>query len=68
MGKVPEHCGMCRDDPKIFCPRDVDVQCLICGKKMCGAHMVDHLKRVHCVALDLGHCSIKEIYGKPVEE
>lgn len=53
---IPEHCPKCVADKKVFCPRDVDVQCLICGKKLCGAHIIPHLKE-HCVALDLAHCS-----------
>lgn len=52
-----EHCPECLKDPNVFCPRDVDAQCLICGKKFCGAHIGPHLKKEHCVALDLAHCS-----------
>lgn len=51
----PEICEECRKDPQVFCPRDVDAQCLHCGKKYCGAHIISHLKE-HCVALTLDHC------------
>lgn len=51
-----EHCPDCLKDKRIFCPRDVDVKCLICGKNFCGGHIGRHLRKVHCVALDFKHC------------
>jgi len=48
-------CPDCRADPKVFCPRNVDVQCLDCGRRVCGGHIVEHLKS-HCIALTLDHC------------
>jgi len=53
-------CEECKNDPKVFCPRDVDVKCLICDKEFCGAHIAEHLKKVHLVSLNLDHCSTKE--------
>lgn len=53
-------CSECEEDPKVFCSRDVDARCLICSKVLCGAHMMKHLKEVHCIALNLDHCSMKE--------
>jgi len=50
-------CSMCKADDKVFCPRNVDAQCLECGERFCGAHIGQHLKEVHCISLDLAHCS-----------
>jgi hypothetical protein len=54
--KPIEHCLLCLADKKIFCPRDVDAQCLECGQSFCGAHIGQHLKEVHCISLTLDHC------------
>lgn len=51
-----EHCPMCIADAKVFCPRDVDAECLICGHRFCGAHIGEHLEKEHCVSLNLEHC------------
>lgn len=53
---IIEHCPDCLNDKTILCPRDVDVVCLICGRKLCGGHISKHLKKVHCVSLDFDHC------------
>jgi hypothetical protein len=50
-----EICKKCKEDPKVFCPRNVDVQCLDCGLRVCGGHIIEHLKE-HCIATDLKHC------------
>lgn len=55
--KVIEHCPDCLEDEKVFCPRDTDAQCLECGQRYCGAHIGSHLKQVHCISLNLDHCS-----------
>jgi len=58
-----EICSECKrskeEERGVFCPRDVDAQCLHCGAKLCGAHIVEHLREVHCVSLDLKHCSVE---------
>jgi transposase-like protein len=51
------HCPDCLADKKVFCPRDPDAECLICHQKYCGAHIGPHLEKVHCVSLNLNHCS-----------
>lgn len=53
---ISEVCEECLKDKRIFCPRDVDAKCLICGKNFCGGHIGKHLLKVHCVALDFTHC------------
>lgn len=53
------HCELCSKDKNIFCPRDADAMCLICSMHLCGAHITEHLKNVHCVSLSLDHCSTK---------
>ena len=63
MSKI-EICPICKADPKIICPRDVDAKCLICGRSFCGGHIGKHLKVVHCVSLDLDHCSAAELVNK----
>lgn len=45
-------CPECMDDPEVFCPRDPDLQCLHCGKKLCAYHMFKHLKEVHKVSVE----------------
>lgn len=55
-----EYCVACLADDKIFCPRDPDAQCLICGMKLCGAHIGSHLKDYHYVSLTLDHCREKD--------
>ena len=50
------HCPICLTDASIFCPRDMDAQCLHCGLAFCGAHIGPHLQKVHCVILGLYHC------------
>jgi len=55
----PIHCVDCMDDPKVFCPRDPDAQCLTCHQLYCGAHIGPHLSKEHCVSLNLDHCSEK---------
>jgi len=57
MEKPIEHCPMCVKDKRVFCLRDVDAKCLECGQNFCGAHIGQHLKEVHCITLDLKHCS-----------
>ncbi|ODS33557.1 MAG: hypothetical protein SCARUB_01291 [Candidatus Scalindua rubra] len=54
-----EHCKLCIDDKDVFCPRDVDVKCLVCNSNFCGAHIIEHL-REHCIATDLFHCKKEE--------
>jgi len=51
-----ELCQICARDGKVFSPRDVDAQCLICGERFCAAHIGQHLSFVHCVSLKLDHC------------
>lgn len=51
------YCKDCLDDNNIFCPRDPDAKCLICGEELCAAHIGPHLKEKHCVSLSLEHCS-----------
>jgi hypothetical protein len=61
--RMMEHCPSCLiefNNKKIFCPRNADAQCLICGKSFCGAHIGIHLKKRHCVSLDLEHCIKQE--------
>lgn len=53
-------CTTCKEDKRIFCPRDVDATCAHCGKSFCAAHMIEHLTKVHCVALDNEHCSCEK--------
>lgn len=55
--KPMERCEMCEEDENVFCPRDVDAECLECGGQFCGAHIGQHLKEEHCISLDLSHCS-----------
>lgn len=54
---IIKHCSMCLADPNVTCPRDCDATCLHCGGEFCGAHIGEHLNKVHCVALTLDHCS-----------
>lgn len=54
--KPMKHCPPCLADKKVFCPRDIDAQCLECGQGFCGAHIGQHLKEVHCISLNLDHC------------
>jgi hypothetical protein len=54
--KIMEICPLCLADKKVFCPRDVDAQCVECGQKFCGAHIGQHLKEAHCISLTLDHC------------
>jgi len=51
-----EICSLCKADGKVFCPRNVDAQCLECGEKFCGAHIGQHLKDIHYISLTLDHC------------
>ena len=51
------HCELCVADPKVFCNRDCDAQCLECGHGFCLAHIVQHGKTVHLMADNNGHCS-----------
>jgi hypothetical protein len=60
MEEFIEICPECKKDKEIFCPRNVDGQCLECGIKLCAAHLMIHFKKVHCMALDLEHCSNKK--------
>lgn len=41
-----EICPECRKDKDIFCPRNVDGQCLECGTKLCAGHLMEHFKKV----------------------
>jgi ribosomal protein S27E len=50
------HCPDCKKDKMIFCPRNCDAQCLICGKSFCGGHIGLHLHSEHCVNLGFNHC------------
>lgn len=50
--KPPEICSDCRADPKVACPRDVDAECLHCGERRCGRHIVTHLTKVHVVSIE----------------
>ena len=54
------HCPDCEADKTVFCPRDNDALCLVCHKSFCGAHIGKHLKEVHCVSLNLDHCSRRQ--------
>jgi len=56
----PEICCACIADKEVFCPRDVDAKCLICGAEFCGAHITLHLREAHCVSLNLDHCKNAE--------
>ena len=51
---LPEelHCSMCKEDAEVACPRDFDAQCLHCGIRLCGRHIVEHLTKVHVVSID----------------
>lgn len=62
--KNGEHCEECKKDKNIFCPRNVDGQCLECGIKLCAGHLMIHFKKIHCMALDFNHCS-KEVSNSP---
>ena len=53
-------CFMCKNDSNIFCPRNVDVKCLICSVDVCGGHIIEHLKK-HCVSANLDHCTKEDI-------
>lgn len=54
--QMMKYCPSCVENGKIFCPRNTDAQCLICGQSFCGAHIAVHLHERHCVSLDLEHC------------
>jgi len=45
--KILQLCSFCKDDKNIFCPRNVDAKCLICGQCFCGGHIGVHLKKAH---------------------
>jgi len=45
-------CEDCLKDPEVECKRDLDVQCIHCGKKLCGYHMARHLEKEHLVDLN----------------
>ena len=49
-------CCLCKNDPQVFCPRNVDAKCLICGQNFCGAHIGEHLQKEHCVSINLDYC------------
>ncbi|ODS33548.1 MAG: hypothetical protein SCARUB_01282 [Candidatus Scalindua rubra] len=51
------HCDECIKDQKVFCPRDTDGTCDHCGKSLCAYHLIEHWRKVHCIALDNEHCS-----------
>lgn len=51
-------CPECKADDNVFCPRNADGRCLECGIELCAAHLMQHFKEVHCMALDLAHCSV----------
>ena len=51
-----EHCKMCLEDEKIFCPRNPDAECLECGARLCGGHIGQHLLETHCIAINNDHC------------
>lgn len=46
-------CSECKADPKIVRPRDVDVTCEHCGLGLCGGHILSHLRKVHCVFVEV---------------
>jgi ribosomal protein S27E len=50
------HCPDCLEDREIFCPRNPDAKCLICGKELCAGHIGPHLQKEHCVSLDFSYC------------
>lgn len=52
-----ELCPACVDDENIFCPRDVDAECVHCGLGCCAGHILQYLRHDHCVTASLAHCS-----------
>lgn len=50
-----EICEYCMKDKNIVCPRNVDVECLICHKRICAGHIKKHLKE-HCIVMTMIHC------------
>ena len=50
-------CAECKKDEKVFYPRDADGECLHCGIELCAAHLIQHFSEVHCISLNLDHCS-----------
>lgn len=50
-------CEVCQSDARVKCKRDSDVRCLICGMVLCGGHVLEHLRIMHCVATDNAHCA-----------
>lgn len=53
-------CPECEAAAKIFCPRNVDGRCLECGIELCAAHLMIHFQDVHCMTLDLVHCTLPD--------
>jgi hypothetical protein len=54
-------CEDCVKDDKVFCKRDPDVKCLICGAMVCGGHIIAHLSQpTHCVSTVLDYCIVKK--------
>lgn len=56
-GVLYDICPDCQNDEKVFCPRNVDGICIECGIRLCAAHLLKHFKEIHCISLDLEHCS-----------
>lgn len=50
--KKIQHCSMCLNDPEVACPRNVDVECLECGKRLCAKHMIEHLTKEHFISIE----------------
>ena len=48
-------CPDCRADAEVICPRNVDGKCLECGAELCAAHLMEHFRTKHCMALTLDH-------------
>ena len=51
----PAICPECEADPEVLCPRNIDGRCLECGAELCAAHLAEHFRAVHCMALTLDH-------------
>jgi hypothetical protein len=45
---IPSICLECLVEKRPQC-RDVDAQCIHCGKSFCGGHIMEHLKNYHHV-------------------
>lgn len=45
-------CSDCLKDKSIQCKRDMDALCLHCNRGLCAHHILEHLKREHCVSVE----------------